>query len=523
MFTGSVLRGIMQSAQSGVADRPALSLETGPTWTYRDLAGNVNQYANGLIELGVSRGDRVGVLMRNRLEYWALYFAATRLGAIVVRLNWRLAPEELAYALQDSGTSLLCHDDIFTSNVKAALSDAPEIQKVIFREAESAGDPTGQGFFAGQPATEPDIADPSAGDPCVIMYTSGTTGRPKGALWSHANTLWQAAIQVMHWHYDRSLTYLSTTPMYHVTAIEDWALPALMLGGHAITMRSSGLRPERIAEVIRRHGVTDTFLVPSVIYSMLSSPDDEARNLPDLRRIITGGSPIADWAVEKMRQAMPHVSLEQAYGLTEGGPISTVMDPADLDKHPFSVGKPLPLVEVRIAERGDPYIEAPPGADGEILVRGPATCGIYYNKPEATAETFVDGWCRTGDLGRLTEDGHLYVVGRIKDMIISGGENIYPAEIEAVLTRLPAIQDAAVIGVPDPQWGETPCAVIVTRPGQSITTDEVTAHCRAHLAGYKRPHHVVVVDELPRNASGKILKRVLRGRYAGIGSASATA
>ncbi|MQA01267.1 MAG: AMP-binding protein [Streptosporangiales bacterium] len=510
MFTSSVLRSVAQRARAGYRDRPAVSLEDGPTWTYGELVANVNRYANGLLDLGVTAGDRVGLLMRNSLEYWAAYLATTRIGAIAVRLNWRLAPAELDYALRDSGATVLCLDDAFTGELRQMLGVLPDLTPVAFTEG---ADP-----FATQPATEPPVDDPAATDPCMIMYTSGTTGRPKGALWSHDTTLWQCAIQVMQWKYDKNLVCLSTTPMYHVSAVEDWALPALMLGGHAVMMRSTGLRPERIAAMVRRHGVTDTFLVPSVIYDLLTSDAPGALDLPSLRRVVTGGSPMAAWAVTKMRQALPDVSLEQAYGLTEGGPISTVMDPADLDTHPASVGTPMPLVEVRIARLDDLAADAAADQEGEIWVRGPATCGVYYNKPEATAATFVDGWCRTGDLGRLTADGHLYVVGRVKDMIISGGENIYPAQVEAVLLDHPAVKDAAVIGIPDARWGERPCAVIVTSPGMTVTADELVARCRGQLAGYECPRHVVLVDELPRNASGKVLKRVLRDQYASLGT-----
>jgi acyl-CoA synthetase (AMP-forming)/AMP-acid ligase II len=219
-----------------------------------------------------------------------------------------------------------------------------------------------------------------------------------------------------------------------------------------------------------------------------------------------------------MRARFPQVRMEQAYGLTEGGAITSVMDPERLDDHRTSVGRPLPLTEVTIVDPATGQT-VPPDTDGELWTRSPAVCGQYWNKPEATVETFVDGWCRTGDLARITGDGYIYIIGRVKDMIISGGENIYPAEIENVLADHPAILESAVVGVPDPRWDETPCAAIVLNAGAVLTADEVIAYCRARLAGYKRPRHVVFVESLPRNASGKVLKRELRDEYAHLGRA----
>jgi fatty-acyl-CoA synthase len=270
---------------------------------------------------------------------------------------------------------------------------------------------------------------------------------------------------------------------------------------------------------MRHHRCTDTFLLPATIYQWMSWSELDRVDVPDLRRVVTGGSPILGWAIDRIRGRFPQVRMEQVYGLTEGGAISCAMDPERLDEHRTSVGRPLPFAEVRIVDPESLEV-LPPESDGELWTRSPAVCGVYWGKPDATKETFVDGWCRTGDLAHITADGYIYIIGRVKDMIISGGENIYPAEIENVLADHPAVQEVAVIGVPDPKWDETPCAAIVLNEGATLTEDDVVAYCRERIAGYKRPRYVVFVDELPRNASGKILKRTLREDYAHLGSRS---
>ncbi|NMH98772.1 AMP-binding protein [Pseudonocardia acidicola] len=527
MFTGIITRNLLQPARGGAGDRPAISLENERTWTYAELAERTNRYANGLAAQGVQAGDRVGMLLSNSLEYWAMYLAITRLGAIAVRLNWRLTGAELRYALTDSGTSVLCLHGRFAATIAPVLAETPVRTSIVFvldtdLDADGSALPgaLGQSVLEDADASEPAAAEPSLTDPCMIMYTSGTTGYPKGALWTHGQTLWFGAMQAMYWRYDERSVHLGTTPMFHVSGFEDCVLPVLMSGGHAVMMRSTGLTIDTIVGVLQHHRCTDVFLLPATIYQWMSWPELDRVDVPELRRVVTGGSPILGWAVDKIRTRFPQVRMEQAYGLTEGGAMTSVMDPERLDDHRTSVGRPLPLTEVKIVDPAT-LEELPADTDGELWTRSPSVCGVYWGKPEATAETFVDGWCRTGDLARITADGYIYIIGRVKDMILSGGENIYPAEIENILADHPAIQESAVIGVPDAKWDETPCAAIVLNDGHSLTSDEVIAYCRERLAGYKRPRYVVFVDALPRNASGKILKRRLREEYAHLGSAAA--
>jgi fatty-acyl-CoA synthase len=523
MDVGYLTRGVMQPLREEDADRPALSLETDATWTYRELHGRSNRYANRLLALGASPGDRVALLLHNALEYVALYLAVTKIGCIAVRLNFRLGSEELEYALNDSGATVLCVHDSLLDRIEPIRNATAVRHYVAFTQGgeripEWAA---GQDHFEASSPDDPAVSPPGLDAGAMLMYTSGTTGRPKGALWTHGNTLWIAAMEAVLWQYSQSTVAMTTGPLYHVGGFEDLLLPALFTGGHAVMSRSSGFSIERALGVMEHHRVTDCFLFPFMIYDAVNLPTLPDRDLSSLRRVVTGGSSILPWAVRKLRTLLPEVGLNVGYGLTEGGAISTVLDPRFAEEYPDCVGRPLPMTEIRIVR--DDGSEASPGQDGEIWVRSPSVSQGYWNKPEATAETFVDGFCRTGDAGAVVGPGLLKITGRRKDMINSGGENIYPAEIEAILTEHPSIKDAAVIAVPDPRFQEAVCAVLTRQPGASISADEVIAYCRDHLAGYKKPRHIVFMDELPRNPTGKILKYVLRDRYRHLGAEESSA
>ena len=506
---------VLRHVTAGNGANKALSLEDRATWTYNDLADQVYRAANALLGLGVQRGDRIGILLKNSLRYWEAYLAVVRIGAVAVRLNWRLAPGELQHALTDSGTSVLVvHDDLFAGYSEVVEGHETVREVVVITSPGAAQLPAGSHDYAelvaAASAAEPDVDRPSYDDPCMIMYTSGTTGFPKGARWTHGNTLWFSAMQSSYWRFDHDTVHFSSGPMFHVGGFEDWCLPTLVGGGHVVFLGSGAFDARRACTLAQHHHATTIGLLPTMIYALLGLPDVNQGILAGIRTVYTGGSPILASAVERLRALFPEVALQQVYGLTEGGAIATVMDPESLDKHPMSVGRPLPFTEVRVARLSNEAVDAAPDEDGHLWVRSPAVCGHYHNKPEANEETFVDGWCRTGDLGRITADHYVYVTGRVKDMIISGGENIYPVEIENVLSTHPAVSDVAVVGVPDPKWGETPCAVVVRTRGTNPTSEDLIRHVAAHLASYKKPNRVEFVDQLPRNAAGKVLKRVLR-------------
>lgn len=522
MNTGILTEFVAQEWSSSEAQRPALSLEDQETWSYGELHEQASRYANGLAGLGVSRGDRVGVVMFNSLEYWAAYLAITRLGAIAVRVNFRLAPDELRYVLQDANCTVVCFHDSLCTVMDAIRDDVGAGAYVCFpyegdvRPAWALGAEVLVNASGGEPVIE---VPPSLDDPAMLMYTSGTTGRPKGVVWTHGNTLWFGAMQAMEWGYGPTTVAMTTGPLYHVGAFEDLLVPALMSRGHAVITRSGGFSIVRAAATLAKLGVTDALLYPFMLYDLLQEPDLAGISFDRLRRVVTGGSPIMAWAVKQLRERFPDVELTQTYGLTEGGGITTSMPAGEGCERLESVGRPLPLTEVVVAGEDGEHLRL--GEIGEVLVRSPGVSDRYWGKPEESAQTFVNGWCKTGDLGRLERGGYLTITGRKKDMIKSGGENIYPIEIESVLAEHADIQEAAVIGVPDRKYVEAVCAVVVPKRGAGLTADIVTEFCRERLASYKKPRYVVCVDVLPKTPSGKIQKYLLREQFGSIGGPEA--
>jgi fatty-acyl-CoA synthase len=509
------------SPHPGAAELPALSLEDGPSWTYAELNAYANRCANALLGLGIRPGDRVGALLYNSLEYVGFYFGAARIGAVVVRLNWRLAPAELRFAIEDAECRALVVHDALAADLPAEVTAGVEhLVQLTYEDGEPRSEPPvgalRDGLFASADPGEPSVAPPDAGDRLMIMYTSGTSGRPKGAVWTHANSLAYAAMQVAAYGFDSSTVAMTTGPLFHVGSLENLLLAALLVKGHGVLVRSGGFDSGRVLAAMEHRGVTDALLQTSILYDALRAGAVGARGLGSMRMLYTGGTDVAGWALDALDQQLPGVPVSTLYGLTEGGACSTreVLRRDRLEEG--SVGWPLPLTEVRV--RREDGGEAAVDEVGEVCVRSGSSAREYWNKPEASAETFVGGWCRTGDLGRLRPDGRLQITGRLKDMIRSGGENIYPVEIENALAAMPEVADVAVIAVPDEQYGETVCAVVVVAEGAELGAEAVVEHSRARLASYKKPRHVVFLDELPRSHTGKVEKAALREAYAHLGS-----
>lgn len=510
-----IVRTIGDPLKSPCEDTIALAMEDRDSVTYGQLRTDVQQAMGGLQAHGVKQGDRIALLLYNSIDYWRLYFAVTALGAIVVKLNWRLSAEEIEYALTDSGATVVF--------VNSELAD-----RVAFLEARddvevcSSGEPFPIGTTGRQSLGMREVLDHPAIDfrpapwddstPAVIMYTSGTTGRPKGAVWSHGNAIGYASIQVMEWGFPLGTVSMTSGPFYHVGAFENLLLPTLLRRGTAAFMQSTGFSTERCATVMATLGVTQALLYPFMINELVRLGSASTEQLRDLRMLVTGGSAIAPSTVRELHRLLPNVDLVQTYGLTEGGAISTVSEPADAFEEPESTGRAMPLTEVICC---DDDIGTPnaPGDVGEVWVRSPSVSIGYWGNPAATAETFVNGWCRTGDLGRVTARGRLQITGRKKDMIRTGGENVYPAELEMVLSDHEAVADIAIIGVPDSRFEEAICAVVIPNDGATLTEDEFRAYARTRLAGYKVPKYVRVVDTMPRTASGKLQKFLLREQF----------
>jgi fatty-acyl-CoA synthase len=466
--------------------------------TYAELADRARRAATLLRELGIARHDRVATLMSNSIEFMELFYATAEVGAILVPLNWRLAARELEYQIRDSGALVLFVGPEHRELAARLAKDLPLRTRIdVEREYAERRDRSAP---LDRPSERAAFEDPH-----LILYTAGTTGHPKGAVLTHANVFWNIpnmAIPVGLTDRDTTVTLL---PMFHSGGIGLYTVPSLTIGGRVVVVRK--FEAAALLEILRRERAALCFGVPAIWLEMLKQAAFTAANYPDLRYVVSGGAPCPTSVMEELdRRGFIYL---QGYGLTETAPGGTLMPVPDWKRKFGSVGKAAPFVELRVVRDGGDACDA--REVGEVQFRGPNVFAGYWNLPEATADAFTsDGWFRSGDLGYLDEEGFLTLVDRKKDMVISGGENVYSAEVEDALFAHPAVAEAAIIGVPDERWGEAVCAIVVLRPGASATADELIAHCRSRLARYKTPKYVVFIDALPRNAAGKVLKRQLR-------------
>ncbi|MBC3193577.1 long-chain-fatty-acid--CoA ligase [Pseudonocardia sp. C8] len=478
--------------------------------TYAELDDRVTRLAHVLAGHGAGHGDRVAVLGVNSIEVVESWLAVLRIGAIAVPVNFRLTAGEIGYVLRDSGACLVLVDEGLAPAVEQARESAPDVRAVLTYGAGH------EQRLATAPSTWDEIVVADE-DPAYIMYTSGTTGFPKGAVLTHRNLYLHAFCSVATLGItadDR--VWMSAAPLFHIAGLSGM-LPVLMTGGKIVIPPSGGFDPAATVRTLAEEGVTSCFMVPAQWQAVCAVPDLAGQDLSRLRRISWGAAPASTTLLRTMIDSFPQAEVCTAFGQTECSPVTTYLRGEDSLRKIGSVGTPMIGVEVRVVD--DDMNDVPRGEVGEIVYRSPMVMSGYWNKPEETAEAFRGGWFHSGDLVREDEDGYLYVVDRKKDMIISGGENIYCAEVENVLAGHPKIAEVALIGVPDPKWGETPLAVVAPRdPADPPTADEIEAFARERLAAYKRPRHLRLVDALPRNPSGKVVKPVLRDRY---GSAEA--
>ena len=479
------------------ADWPALLVD-GHCWTYADLDRSADRAAQRLGTLGVGAGARVALLLRNGPAFVTLIHGLTRLGAILVPLNLRLTPAELEWQLGDAGASLLIHD-VEHAATAAALGDRRPGPRRVLIASDEIDDDAALSNTAASDLPRRDRIDLDAVQ--SIIYTSGTTGHPKGAMITYGNLWWSAigsALNLGHHHHDR---WLACLPLFHIGGLSI-LFRSVIYGITAVVQPR--FDPAAVNRAIDDDGVTIVSVVSAMLQRMLDERADRAYP-STLRCVLLGGGPAPRPLLEAC--ARRNVPVVQTYGLTETTSQVATLAPTDALRKLGSAGKPLLPTELRI-ER-DRTIAAP-GEVGEIIVRGPTVSPGYVNRPDATAAAVRDGWLHTGDLGYLDAEGFLYVVDRRDDLIISGGENVYPAEVEAVLLAHPAVEEAGVIGVPDARWGQIVAAVVKVRPSTPPTADELREFCRQRLAGYKVPTDLRFVDALPRNATGKLLRRELR-------------
>jgi long-chain acyl-CoA synthetase len=482
----------------------------GRTQTFRQLTERVARLAGAFKELGVRKGDRVAMLALNSDRYVEFLLACWWMGAIATPVNTRWSDAEIRYSLNDCGTQALIVDDEHLGRVAAILDGAGSVRATIHTGTQKprAGVLPFEALLA---AASPAQDDRCNGDDlAAILYTGGTTGFPKGVMLSHAN-LWSAAIgRMAEIPNPEDFRTLLTAPLFHVAGMGR-LIGQTLVGGTCVTLPM--FRAEALLQTIERERITDLVLVPSMIQMMLDEPSFGRYRLDSLKRILWGAAPIALPLLERALDAFPNVEFIHAYGLTETAAAVSVngrCNDAELrrDGRVRSAGRAGYAAEVRIVDHQGR--EVPRGTVGEIAVRGPMVMRGYWNRPEETAKVLRDGWFYTGDLAYMDDEGWIFVVDRLKDMIITGGENVYPAEVEAVLCRHPAVATAAVIGIPSQQWGEAVHAVVVLRNGTPADADELRAFCRMQLGGYKCPKSFEFRGALPMSPAGKVLKTELR-------------
>lgn len=491
--------------------------------TYADLDGLIDRTANALRAQGVAEGDRVAVFSHNNRAYVVLRFAIIRAGAVFTPINFMLNPAEVAYILEHSGASAVIAEDALcaTCDEACARLASPPGTRAFLRHAGVAA-PAGW-ISADAWLEHPDATPVRSGrgedDPVQIMYTSGTESRPKGALLSSRSLMAQYVSCIVDCGMTADDVELHCLPLYHCAQLDGCLSVDLYLGATSILMRAPD--PAAMLAAIEAERVTKLFCPPTVWIALLRHPDFDRRDLSSLSKGYYGASVMPTAIIEELLRRLPGLRLWNVYGQTEMAPVATVLKPEDQLRKLGSAGLPVLNVETRIVD--DDGNDVPAGTVGEIVHRSPQAMLGYHANEIGTAEAFHGGWFHSGDLGRLDDDGYLYVVDRKKDMIKTGGENVASREIEEVLFAHPQVAEAAVFGVPHERWIEAVAAVVVARRGEALEVAAIEAHCRERLAGYKRPKLIIVADSLPKNASGKILKRELRARLLADSSATAEA
>ncbi|HBK09149.1 MAG TPA: acid--CoA ligase [Acetobacteraceae bacterium] len=480
----------------------AVDLATGRQHSYRSFDDRISRLAGSFRnQFGIGAGDRVAVLAPNSTDTFEVQFACGRIGAIFVPLNWRLANPELRAILADCAPSLLVYDQEFGARAEE-LALVCEIRSQV---------PLGLAFERlacdGPPLDQPVAA--TLDDISTILYTSGTTGRPKGAIITHGMNFWNSVHSFNVASVGRPTVFLCLLPLFHTGGLNVFSYPVFQAGGAVVIMRS--FDPGEALRLIDDPdmGITHLFGVPANYQFMGQHPRFGETDMSRLVFAGVGGAPTPDAILRQWQER--GALLQQGYGMTETSPLVLVLDKEDAVRKAGSAGKPMLNMQTRVV--GDDGTDAPRGTIGELWVKGPNITKGYWQQPDVTAASFTDGWLHTGDAALVDEEGYYFIVDRWKDMYISGGENVYPAEVENVLYQNEAIAEAAVIGVSDTRWGQVGRAVVVVKTGRALTEDDVVAHCAANLARYKLPHSVVFTEALPRNATGKVHKPTLRKTF----------
>jgi len=474
--------GPQQRSAGRWPDADAL-VEDDTVLTHAQAAAAAGRVARRLRARGARPGDRIALALPNGWRYAVAYYGIQLSGAVAVLVNTRFATPEIEYVLADSGASFVVTDAGLASRVPAVCPHW-DVEELL-----ASGPADEDGEWPGLSLAGRDVAN--------ILYTSGTTGRPKGAMQTHGNLAFNAGTVASVFGVTEADRTLVVAPMFHATGI---ASQLVGFGAHGGTcVFQPRFRPAGMREALAAHRITFFAGVTAMIQLMLADPGFDPAGLPALRTVCFGGAPVAPAFLTEAVERLPGVTFANVWGLTEATSIVTCALGGEWEKRPWSVGRPVPEVEVAVSE------------DGELCMRGPVVTAGYWNLPQATAQTFTGGWLRTGDVGRVDDDGYVQVLDRLKDMIIRGGENIYSLEVESVLAQHPSIAEVAVVGVPDPVFGERVRAVAVLRPGGTLALEELRAWTGPRLADYKQPAELIIASELPRNANGKVMKKQLAG------------
>ena len=483
-----------------------LKEEDGREFNNRTFNERVNRMAHALADLGIVKGERVAALMLNSSEFLEIFFACGKTGAIMVPVNFRLAVPELIYILKDSAPHALVYSSDFSEKVQA-IKTAGLPMEHYFRHGgdKLAEDPPIADFAARFSADEPvPVREVTDDDPLFIMYTSGTTGDPKGAVLTHGNILFGAIHSLVGYGVNHTYKSLVVAPLFHIGGLVASATPVIYAGGSLVLQ--SFYNASEVIKLIQREKINYMFAVPVMFQVMTKSEEWDKADFSHVHYFISGGAPIPT-PVIRMYQEEKGVYFVQGYGMTEAGRLTSLLLEDSIRKA-GSVGKELFHLQLRIVDKNDRDVA--PGEAGEIIVKGPNVFTQYWNKPKETAEAIRDGWFHTNDMGRRDEEGFVYVIGRKQELIISSGENIYPVEVERVIQALPQVREAAAVAMPDETRGEVVAAFVMLHEGQQITEDDLTHALDGQIANFKIPKKVIFVTDFPRNPAGKILKRELK-------------
>lgn len=488
-------RARMTPAAAAIGDA-----ESDHAWTYSQANDRAKAIALWLQEKGVQKGDRVALLAPNGISYFDLLFACGKIGAIFVPLNWRLSVDELAYIISDSDPRLLAFHTDFTKEVSIIWQHEERCLPIDGTHYQMLIDQ----YSCRLNKSKFRKAEVNEEDPLAMIYTGGTTGKPKGAVLSHRAIIWNGISTIVSWNLtneDKTVTYL---PLFHTGGLNALSIPILMAGGQVVLAKE--FVPEKAIANLIKFKCTIVLFVPTMYHMLVKSEIFHKAEFKDMKIFLSGGAPCPLDIYEAFKEK--GMAFKEGYGLTEAGPNNFVIDPIDADLKRGSVGKPMLFNAVRIINEDG--FEAVPGEVGELAIQGNHSFSYYWNNNDATKDTLRDGWLYTGDLAKKDEEGYFYIVGRKKEMIITGGENVFPLEIEHWLCSHPSIQEAAVIGMPDDKWGEVVSAFIVCEEKSDLSEAEVKDYCRQKLGGYKVPKHIHFIAQMPKTHVGKIDKKLLK-------------